>query len=61
MLGRLPGKPFSHDNYLSLQTDSVCEQDSSKQPTSLDAIVPRYIGEQDWTGQLQDRRELAGR
>ena len=61
VLGRLPGKPFSHDNYLSLQTDSVCEQDSPKQPTSLDAIVPRYIGEQDWTGQLQDRRELAGR
>jgi NADH dehydrogenase len=61
VLGRVPGKPFSHDNYLSLKTDSVCDADCPRQPTSLNAIVPRYLGGEDWTGQLQDRRELAGR
>ncbi len=61
VLGRVPGKPFSHDNYLSLQTDSICREDCPRQPTSLDAIVPRYLGGEDWTGQLQDRRTLARR
>lgn len=40
----VPGKPFSTDNYLSLQTDSVCNGDCTPQPTSIDAIVPTYIG-----------------
>ena len=38
-----PGKPFSIDNYMSLQIDSVCQQDSHE-PTSLDMIVPSYLG-----------------
>lgn len=61
VLGRLPGKPFSHDNYLSLQTDSICEEGCPRQPTSVEAIVPRYLGGEDWTGQLQDRRKRASR
>lgn len=61
ILGRLPGKPFSHDNYLSLQTDSVCQPDCARQPTSIDAIVPRYLGGEDRSGQLQDCRSLARR
>lgn len=42
-----PGKPFSMDNYLSLQVDSVCRDDNGLQqlditPTALEAIMPRY-------------------
>ncbi|MEE9320871.1 MAG: complex I NDUFA9 subunit family protein [Granulosicoccus sp.] len=57
----VPGKPFSRDNYLSLQTDSLCSEDCARQKTSLEAVVPRYIGDADWTGRLQSRREAARR
>ena len=37
-----PGKPFSIDNYNSLQTDSICiEADHCS--TSLEAIAPNYL------------------
>lgn len=43
----LPGKPFTLDNYLSLQVDSVCPHnglpDLGITPTHLDAIVPGYL------------------
>ncbi|MBT8125779.1 MAG: complex I NDUFA9 subunit family protein [Gammaproteobacteria bacterium] len=39
----LPGKPFSVDNYLSLQKDSVCSDDDILCPTSLESIVPGYL------------------
>ena len=38
----LPGKPFSIDNYKSLQLDSVCEQNNAC-PTPLQAIAPSYL------------------
>lgn len=57
----VPGKPFSRDNYQSLQTPSVCDDSVARQPTSLDAVVPRYIGTSDWNGRLQKRREAARR
>ncbi|MEO5573939.1 MAG: complex I NDUFA9 subunit family protein, partial [Gammaproteobacteria bacterium] len=44
ILGWLPGKPFSLDNYHSLQTDSVCRGEFPAlfniTPTALEAIVP---------------------
>lgn len=44
----VPGKPFSTDNYLSLQTDNVCSEDGLKQlgiqPLAVEAIVPGYLG-----------------
>lgn len=44
----MPGKPFSLDNYRSLQVDSVCEKGFPKVfgiiPTSLEEIAPSYIG-----------------
>ena len=61
VMGLVPGKPFSSDNYLSLQTDSVCPADCARQPTSLDAVVPRYLGRRDWAGRLQKRRASARR
>lgn len=57
----VPGKPFSRDNYQSLQTDSVCADGTQRQTTSLDAVVPRYIGAADWAGRLQKRRAAARR
>lgn len=57
----VPGKPFTEDNYLSLQTPSVCSDGCTRQNTSLDAVVPRYLGAADWAGRLQKRRTAARR
>lgn len=45
----VPGKPFTLDNYRSLQVDSVCRGDNGLlqlgiTPTSLEAVLPRYPG-----------------
>ena len=49
LLGLLPGKPFSYDNYLSLQVNSVCSQDGlgelGIQATSIGAVVPYFLAE----------------
>lgn len=45
---RLPGQPFTYDNYLSLQVDSVCRLNGLIElgiaPTDVDSIVPFYLG-----------------
>lgn len=43
LLEFVPGKPFSMDNYRSLQSDSVCN-DGIPCKTSLESIAPTYIG-----------------
>jgi len=50
ILEYLPGKPFSRDNYRSLQVDSVCAEGSTLlsevfdiTPTTMEAAVPRYL------------------
>lgn len=47
ILGRLPGKPFTLDNYRSLQVASVCGHngltDLGIEPTDMDAIVPGFL------------------
>ena len=43
LLEFVPGKPFSVDNYHSLQTDSVCNN-GIRCRTSLESIAPTYIG-----------------
>ncbi|OQW94831.1 MAG: epimerase [Beggiatoa sp. IS2] len=44
---RVPGKLFSLDNYLSLQVDSVCQENHLPTlgitPRSIESIVPRYF------------------
>lgn len=49
IFGHLPGKPLSYDNYLSMQVDSVCEQNDlyalGIQPKAIDAVVPFYLSE----------------
>ncbi len=46
----LPGKPFSHDNYLSMQIDSLCEENGLEalgiHPTDVDTVVPAFLGNQ---------------
>ena len=43
----VPGKPFTLDNYLSMQVDSVCAHDGLVDlgiaPTPIDAVVPCYL------------------
>jgi NADH dehydrogenase len=47
ILQHVPGKPFTMDNYLSLQTDSVCAKNGllalGLKPQSVEAIVPTYL------------------
>ncbi len=57
----VPGKPFSKDNYLSLQTDSVCNSDCTPQPTSINAIAPSYLGKVEKNNQHQTYRQWARR
>lgn len=45
MFEYLPGKPFSRDNYRSLQKDNVCAAGVSVCPTALEAIAPSYLGD----------------
>jgi NADH dehydrogenase len=48
LLGLLPGKPMSLDNYRSLGLDSVCDCNGLARlgiaPRSLDSSVPYYLG-----------------
>ena len=46
---RLPGKPFTMDNYLSMQTPSTCTEHNGLlelgiHPTDIDTVVPTYLG-----------------
>ncbi|OOZ37201.1 complex I NDUFA9 subunit family protein [Solemya velesiana gill symbiont] len=49
MLGLVPGKPFTYDNYLSMQVDSVCSEDGLGQlgieATRLESVVPYFLGQ----------------
>ena len=48
-LGLVPGKPFSLDNYHSLQVDNIAKRNGLRYfgivPAALEAIVPSYLGE----------------
>jgi uncharacterized protein YbjT (DUF2867 family) len=64
LLGHFPGKPFSYDNYLSLQLDSVCSGDSGLEalgiePTDIDAVVPYYLGQSSERSRYPQLRRLA--
>lgn len=47
ILGTLPGRPFTLDNFRSLQVDSVCDADGLAAlgitPTDMDAVVPGFL------------------
>jgi nucleoside-diphosphate-sugar epimerase len=56
-----PGKPFSRDNYLSLQVDSVCPEGTRTCPTPLEAIAPSYLGQDEFNARMQHFRIQANR
>ena len=60
VMGMLPGKPFSSDNYKSLTIDSVCKQDGCAslglQPARMEAVLPGYLGSHSLQQQLDSYR-----
>lgn len=48
LMSMVPGKPFSLDNYYSMQVDSICTDDGLARlgiaATPLEEVVPGYIG-----------------
>lgn len=48
VMGMLPGRPFSLDQYRTLQVDAVAGPDDLRaigiEPTAVEAIVPAYLG-----------------
>ncbi|HET8701959.1 MAG TPA: complex I NDUFA9 subunit family protein [Nitrococcus sp.] len=65
LLERVPGKPYSYDNYLSSTADSVCSDDGLTKlgihPTAAEAVVPGYIGRQGAQQRYNDFRRMARR
>jgi len=61
----VPGKPFSTDNYLSLQIDNTSVENSlwrfGIKPRSLESIVPGYLKGSRRQGHLDEFRKRAGR
>jgi len=64
-LGMLPGKPFSMDNYYSLQKDSVCSRNALPtlgiNPAPITAVVPGYLAGRNSRGRYQTLRRQARR
>jgi len=65
VMGLLPGKPFSLDNFRSLTVDCVCRQDGCArlgiQPRHLLAELPVWLGHDDKETQLALLRRTADR
>ena len=64
LMGMLPGKPFSRDNYRSLTIDSVCKQNGLAtlgiQPARMEAVISGYLGEHSFQQQLDLYRRSSG-
>ena len=57
---RVPGKPFSTDNYLSTKVGNVCSDNGLERlgiaPRSVESVVPGYLGGSErnsWLGRLR--------
>lgn len=65
LLEYLPGKPFSRDNYASLQVPSICHQNGLDElgiePTPIDAVVPGYLGQHSQRAHYLELRRHAQR
>ena len=65
LMGLLPTKPFTRDNYKSLQVDSVCDEAFpavfDMEPTSVDSIMPGYLAMTHARGRYFDYRTYAKR
>jgi uncharacterized protein YbjT (DUF2867 family) len=62
VMGLLPGKPFSIDNYKSLTIDSVCRENGfakfAIEPKPMLAMLPTYLGPQPQTDPLDYIRRI---
>ncbi len=60
VLGLVPGKPFTLDNFRSLTLDSVCRDDGFArlgiEPQHMAAILPTYLGELSLSARLNRLR-----
>ncbi|MFC1748847.1 complex I NDUFA9 subunit family protein [Pseudomonadota bacterium] len=65
IMGLMPFKPFTYDNYLSLQTPSVSDKPFPERfgihPTPMETVVPKYIGREDLRGRFDGMRQNAAR
>jgi len=65
VLEYVPGKPFSRDNYWSLQKESVCTQNYLTTlgitPTAIAAVVPGYLAQRSARADYQRFRGRARR
>jgi NADH dehydrogenase len=65
VMGLLPGKPFSLDNFRSLTVDCVCQEDGCARlgirPQHMLAVLPTYLGDDDTESQLALLRRTAER
>jgi len=68
LLEYAPGKPFSRDNYRSLQMDSTCPEGDAIlretfgiEPAALEAVVPQYLQHKTYRNQYQIYRGMARR
>lgn len=65
LLGLVPGKPFTMDNYYSLKKDSVCAESALPglgiKPRSIEAVVPTYLGKASSRARYYDYRSQARR
>ena len=65
LMGRMPGKPFSTDNYRSMLVPSTCDgEDLARlgiEATTVDAVVPTYLGKRNRLGNNSAFRSRAGR
>jgi uncharacterized protein YbjT (DUF2867 family) len=65
LMNFVPGRPFSSDNYRSLQIDSVCSEDGFAklkiQPHSMAASARQYLGALEDNARLSRDRAAAGR
>jgi NADH dehydrogenase len=65
LMGVLPGKPFTMDNYYSLKKDSVCSQSAlvsmGIKPRSIEAVVPTYLGSASSRARYYDYRSRSRR
>lgn len=62
ILGKMPGRPFTLDNYHSLQTDSICDTNGliqlGIQPESIHSHVPGYLANQGYRKQFHRFRKI---
>lgn len=65
VLGMIPTKPYSMDNYLSSTVDNICAGDSFASldihPQSIESVVPFYMGDHQRQARYDEMRREAQR